>query len=443
MHVPTSRVATLIGFSASLAIAIPPDPSTLWQVQPDLDYSDTLYAGWDQIPVIKEVEIYNGVKEGRTYAHHPELFALDDNVYLIHSSAPIDEDSMGQDVWISTSKDGGMTWGPGSSLFPAALLPNQTDAHHNYTYYCNIKAAQRAWQALSFVHLPSPDGEGEGELYAIGQSGTRWCPGRFMTAGRIARRITFDGEPAGDPCWIEKNELTHSQLFNETVYGTKYGMKGCKRACEINEKLIKPDEAPAWSSWLYNNELFAADDSHSMQEQTHALWFNDSSSPIGGYWQRFWRDISGDSANTQKIWVEYNEEPEGRGWYPRRLAQYGNEIFQTNIPDARTKQYLGQVAESGDRYLVWNPRWNSEVRERQPLTLAMSRGEDQAYRSVGVLRTNASNVIAPDTRDGLKSRAHGFSYPTAIQVGDKLLVAYSENKENIWVSVVSLNDLPK
>ncbi|GKT66396.1 BNR repeat domain-containing protein [Colletotrichum tofieldiae] len=433
-------VAFMIGLIASqwfpMALASPPPPGNLWRVWPPIDYSDKIYAGWNQITVEKEIQIYNGVAENRTYAHHPELFAVGSNVFLIYSSAPVDEDSMGQDVWISASSDSGLTWSPGKSLMPAALLPNQTDLH-NWKYWCDRGIAQRAWQALSFVHLP------DGELYAIGQSGSRWCPGRWATAGRIARKISLEGEPLEDPCWLEKNEFTGSELYAETVYGTEYGMKNCARACEINAILKTPDEAPAWSPWLYNNGLFAADGTHQMEEQTFAVWHNDSSSPTGGYWQRHWRDISPERENTHSVWVEYNEDPNGENWYPKVRERLGNKIYQTNIPDAKTKQFLGQLDNTGDRILLSNPRYNAADPQRQPLTLAVSRGKDQTYRAIGVLRTNASREIVPDTRDGIKNRAFGFSYPTAVQVGDKLLVAYSENKENIWVSVVDVAALPK
>ncbi|KUJ15538.1 uncharacterized protein LY89DRAFT_116253 [Mollisia scopiformis] len=59
----------------------------------------------------------------------------------------------------------------------------------------------------------------------------------------------------------------------------------------------------------------------------------------------------------------------------------------------------------------------------------MSRGSDLSYKHVGVLRTNASDKIVPDTRD---YKNQGFSYPVAVQVGNTLVTAYSENKENIW-----------
>ncbi|OBR05652.1 Bnr repeat domain-containing protein [Colletotrichum higginsianum IMI 349063] len=419
------------------AWAAPPPPGNLWRVWPPIDYSDKIYAGWGQIPVEKEVQIYNGVAENRTYAHHPELFAVGANVFLIYSSAPVDEDSMGQDVWISASGDGGLTWSAGKSLMPAALLPNQTELH-DWKYWCDRGIAQRAWQALSFVRLP------DGELYAIGQSGSRWCPGRWATAGRIARKISLEGEPLEDPCWLEKNEFTESQLYAETVYGTEYGMRSCARACEINAVLTKPDEAPAWSPWLYNNGLFAADGTHQMEEQTLAVWHDDADSPTGGYWQRHWRDISPERENTHSVWVEYNEDPAGEGWYPKVKEPLGNKIYKTNIPDAKTKQFLARLdGGKGDRVLLSNPRYNAADPQRQPLTLAVSSGADQTYRAIGVLRTNATREIVPDTRGGIKNRAFGFSYPTAVQVGDKLLVAYSENKENIWVSVVDVAALPK
>ncbi|KXH53055.1 hypothetical protein CNYM01_11898 [Colletotrichum nymphaeae SA-01] len=396
-----SNAACFIGllFASTWLIrthAKPPPPDTLWQVSPPLDYNDKLFAGWKQISVEAEIQIYNGVAENRTYAHHPELFAIGSNVLLIYSSAPVDEDSMGQDIWISTSSDNGSTWSSGRSLMPAALLPNQTETH-NWKYWCDRGIAQRAWQALTFVHL-------EGELYAVGQSGSRWCP--------------------------------------ETVYGTEYGMEYCARACEINAVLRKPDEAPAWSPWLYNNGLYAADGLHQMEEQTFAVWHNDSDSSTGGYWQRHWRDITSEANNTHSVWVEYSADPKGNGWYPKIMNSHDNAIHQTNIPDAKTKQFLGKLENTGDRFLLSNPRYNAADPQRQPLTLALSRGADQTYKSIGVLRTNATKEIVPDTRDGIKNRAFGFSYPSAVQVGRKLLIAYSENKENIWVSVVDISALP-
>ena len=389
------------------SLVYPPAANGIWQVAPPLDFNDALYAGWSQIAVVKEIEVSNGVQLCRTYAHHPHIFYLHDTVYLTFSSAPADEDSMGQDVRISVSKDRGLTWTHSNSLIPPAMLPSQTDPR-NFTYWCDRSIVQRAWQPIGFVHLPE-----ENELYAVGLSASEACPGGYQSAGKVAQRINKNGSAIGDPCWLLKNEYTTTQLYNETIFGTKFSMRDCEKKSVINSKLEEPDAVPAWGSWLYNHELYAADGRYNMQEQTFATWFDDDDSPTGGYWQRFWRDISATN-NSLAVWLEYNESPNGDNWYPRVLEQYGNAIYKTNIPDGKTKQFFGRWEPDGARYLVSNPRHNDDL-ERQPLTIATSRGKDQVYKKAGVLRTNASRTIAPETRNGYKNL--GFQYPSTVQIG--------------------------
>lgn len=50
--------------NAQATAVLPPDE--YWQASPPLNYSDALYAGWDQIPVEKEIMVYNGTEIGRT-----------------------------------------------------------------------------------------------------------------------------------------------------------------------------------------------------------------------------------------------------------------------------------------------------------------------------------------------------------------------------------------
>lgn len=429
------RAAVLMLLGAfRLTAATPPPPDSYWQVSPPINYNDSLYAGWPQINNTQDILVYNGTAENRTYAHHPELYysSATGTIFMAHSSAPIDEDSMGQDVWISVSQDNGLTWSPPHTILPAALLPNQTDTR-NFTYWCDASIWQRALQALTVVEVHDV-------VYTVGQTTDFYCWGDLgsgsKAAGRIARPVDSEGNATGDPCWLSMNEWTEVQLFNETIYGTEYGMQFCDDKDAINALLAEPAEVPAWGDWLYNHELYAADGVHYMQENTHAIWVSDNSSTSGGYWQRFWRDITATN-NTQSVWVETTANQTGGNWYPQVLAEYGNQIFQTNIPDAKTKQFLG-LLDSGDRYFVSNPRNNTDL-VRQPLTVALSRGSDLAYTRIGVLRTGADPNPAPDTRD---YKNVGFSYPSAIQVGESLVVAYSEDKQNIWVSLVGVEDLP-
>lgn len=407
--------------------------TSLWNVSPPIDYNDTLYAGWSQLNFSAEIEIYNGISANRTYAHHPELYSRPNtsDVYIIHSSGLIDEDAMGQQIWFSQSQDGGFTWTPSHMVLPSALLPNQTQ-ELNFSYWCNEGIQQRAVDALAILDY-------DDILYAVGQTTDFWCAGTLGSgnhaAGQYARPIYYNGTIAGDPCWIQKNNWTDYVRYNETLYGYKYNMQDCPNVEALRSLLQQPQEVPAWSDFVLNNDLYAADDLHSVQENTNAVWL-----PSVGVWQRFWRDVTATN-NSERVWVEYSTT--GEDWYPVVLEAYGNEIYETDIPDAKTKQFLLALPSDTDgdasRVFVSNPRYNTEL-IRQPLTIATSRGEGlEPFTGIGVLRTNASDDIAPDTRD---YKNQGFSYPSATRVGDNIVVGYSENKQNIWVSVISISDLP-
>ena len=314
---------------------------------------------------------------------------------------------MGMELWGAVSHDSGYTWSASHPILPAALLPNQTNVA-NFSYWCNEAIWQRAIGGLAVLQLDS-------EIWAVGETTDFFCWGDIGSgtkgAGRIARQISsVDSSIIGDPCWLSQTEYAYVTLYNETIYGTEYGMKCCERADELNSMLNQPSKVPAWSAWLYNNELFAADNTTSLQEVTHSVRIEGEGGK--GYWQRFWRDIS-PTNNSMRVWVEVTFDEEGRDWYPVLEEQYGNkvcmnisgvptisdpaQVYETNIPDAKTKQHLGALDGGSERYLVSNPRNNTEL-IRQPLTIATSRGDDLSFKHVGVLRTNASDNIVPDTR---------------------------------------------
>ena len=309
--------ALLILASKAVAHILPADD--YWQVSPPLNYSDVLYAGWNQIPIQKEVIVYNGTAVGRTYAHHPQLLAVGETVYLVHSSAVMDEDSMGMELWGAISHDGGYTWSSSHSVLPAALLPNQTNVA-NFSYWCNEAIWQRAIGGLAVLNVGS-------EIWGVGQTTDFFCWGDIGSgtkgAGRIARQLSpVDGSTIGDPCWLVQNNWTYITLYNETRYGTDYGMRFCDRASEMNKMLDEPKMVPAWSDWLYNNQLDPYETTTSLQEVTHAVWVKNGGH---GYWQRFWRDISPKN-NSMRVWVETSFDLKGGNWYPRFEREFGNKV---------------------------------------------------------------------------------------------------------------------
>lgn len=256
------------------------------------------------------------------YAHHPIVLAIDKTVYMVHSSAVIDEDSMGQELWGTISHDGGYTWLPSHPILPAALLSNQTDVA-NFSYWCNAAIWQRAIGGPTIL-------EYESEVWAVGETTDFFCWGTIGSgtrgAGRIARKMSpLDGTPVGNPCWLYQTKWVNITLYNETIYGTEYGMKFCEFASEMNAMLEKPSLVPAWSAWLYNNEEHSENTTTSIHEVTHAVWIEDEDDEEWGYWQRFWRDVTPNN-NSMRVWVETTYDIHGTDWYPAVEEEYGNPV---------------------------------------------------------------------------------------------------------------------
>ena len=104
----------------------------LWDV-PAIDPTNNATGGYSSI-ISTQIEIYNGLKVGRTYAHNPLLLLVNDTVVAVYSSGLSDEDSQGQQVWGSVSHDGGYNWLDPVQIMDSALLPNQT-SEKNFTYW--------------------------------------------------------------------------------------------------------------------------------------------------------------------------------------------------------------------------------------------------------------------------------------------------------------------
>lgn len=226
------------------------------------------------------------------------------------------------ELWGAISRDGGHTWAPSRQILPAALLANQTDLRDKpFTYWCNAGIWQRAIGALAVLEL-------DNTIWAVAETTNFYCWGHLGSgtkgAGRIARQISpVDSSVIGDPCWLSTTDWVNATLYNETAYGLAYGMKICDKSHELNAKLVKPDMVPAWSAWLYNNQLFADDKKTSLQEPTHAVWIKGDDGK--GYWQRFWRDISA-TDNSLAVWVETTPDKEGKDWYPVKEEETGNKV---------------------------------------------------------------------------------------------------------------------
>ena len=411
-----------------------PTDNALWKVPPrQNDGADELT--WQQLSA-STVKVDVASDDGRTFSHYPFIYNVGGTLYLLFSASVADVDGMGQDVRIAKSNDAGVTWTKPEAAFPPALLPDQTDVKTSQ-FWCDQGTPQRALQPLTIVFLPSSDESST--VYAVAQSSDNICPGHFESAGRIARQLDTTGSDLfkGDPCWIETNDYTGAHQWAETIYGTQYGMKVCDQKDAIIAAINKPDNLGPVATDLYNAPIIAGDGKHNVSYPTKAVRHGTSDD---GYWQRFWSDVS--VANTTgSAWVEYSLDKEPTNWFP--YTTDGSAIQETNIYQEASKAHFGAFTGTEQlRYYVSNGGMNAELNQII-LTVATSRGEDPAFHNIGIVRGgDAGGEVAAGTRPVPSSGVPGFYWPSAAEVGDKLAVAYSENRQVIWVSVLQMGDLP-
>jgi hypothetical protein len=414
----------------------PSTPSNLWKVPSRIDPQNPHKLAWPQINATK-VTIEKAANDSRRFSYYPTIYNAGGIPYLLFSSAEKDIDGMGQDVWISYQT--GDSWSKPEIAFPAALLSNQTTIETS-EYYCKRGIPQRALQPLSIVYAGG--GESSPKYYAVAQSSDNICPGSYQSAGRLARRVNignFAGNSetfAGEPCWIETNDYTGAHWWAETIYGTKYRMDVCEDRDAINAALAKPENVPAQATALFNSPIIAADGKHSVVYPTEAVWVKDILKDVR--YMRFWADVSAKNA-TGTAFVEYTNDEDGKNWFPATTD--GSKIHETNIYSSN-KAWYGGNSQGTLRVYISNSGMNADS-SQELLTLATSRGSDLDFTKIGVLRGgDASKSVPKGTRGGSSTDVPGFYWPSACFQGDRMLVAYSENKASIQVSTIQLSNLP-
>lgn len=430
----TLKAAVVAALALTASCATVPTNGDLWKVPPRTK-NDNKEMAWKQVPA-QAVKVDKASDDNRKFSHYPFIYNVGGTLYLLFSASAEDVDGMGQEVRISSSTDAGLTWSKPKVAFPSALLPNQTTVEPS-KFWCDRGIPQRALQPLTIAFLPGSD-EGSTQVFAVAQSSDNVCPGSFQSAGRIARELDVHGSGMfkGDPCWIEFSEYTGSHAWANTVYGTQFHMKVCEKKDAIRQAIDQPDNLGPVATKLFNAPIIASDGKHNVSYPTKAVWHDDN----GGYWQRFWSDVSLRNT-TGSAWVEYSTDKAGKNWFP--ATQSGAAIHETNIYQEESKAHFGAFSgQTPLRYFVSNAGMNLHL-DQIMLTVATSKGKDPAFRNIGIVRGGGvSRNVNKGTRPVPSSGVPGFTWPSAAQVGDKLVVAYAENRETIWVSVMKQTDLP-
>lgn len=318
-----------------------------------------------------------------TYLHAPMLAHWRGKFYLEYLSGPVGEHEAPCTTSLVTSSDG-LHWDPPRLLFPAFTLPDgtQTLAH----------------QRMGF-HVAS-----DGRLLALAYYGRVPSPNDGTGIGRAVREIREDGS-FGPIHFIKLNARPHFPGFTPPypLY-TASPDKGFVAACEA----------------LLANKLVTAQ------------WWEEDQSDESGFYT-----IRGKALSTVRrpdgsvlgIWknaLVSTTHDEGRTWVDKQ--------FGINLPNNASKYWLQRTAD-GRYALVLNPT----NRLRFPLAVATS---DDCFTFANLLTIHGE---LPDQRFPGVFKNLGPQYVRGIEAGDTaagapaapaLWLAYSVNKEDMWVSRV-------
>ena len=122
-------------------------------------------------------------------------------------------------------------------------------------------------------------------------------------------------------------------------------------------------------------------------------------------------------------------------------------IAQTNIPDVVSNHNAGRLPD-GRTFLLHNPVVQSKDR-RDPLVVSLSSDGYVFNRSFVVASCASAEYRSPEQPDGCKPRNNiarwmpGPQYPQGVvdEGLGVLFVAFSVNKEDIWVKGVQLREM--
>ncbi|NWG12222.1 MAG: exo-alpha-sialidase [Acidobacteria bacterium] len=323
---------------------------------------------------------------GWTYNHAPMLAYWNGRFYLEYLSSPVHENHPPMRALLTTSADG-ETWDMPTVVFPPMTLPDgrATLVHQRMGFHV---AADGRLLVLAYYGLPPHPNDGTG-------------------VGRVVREIGRDGNLGP----IHFIRYSSHNGFGETntpfPFHTASPDPGFRKACEdlLANKLVTMQ----WWEEDRSTDGFY----YPMGQVLKALsFFHRRDGTVVGLWKDSWTAISRDEGST-----------------------WSSPVQAETLVMASAKVW-GQKTKDGRFALVYNPR--KDNRHRWPLAIVTS--DD------GILFDNMLAVcgeVPPRRYNGL-DKAFGPQYVrgivegNGIPPGDVMWVAYSMNKDDIWVSRIPL-----
>jgi len=333
---------------------------------------------------LRHSRIYTGDRATGSFNHTAQVAKFKGQFFCSWSNGLRDEAAAGQRILISSS----------------ANMTEWTEA------VCII--GDRNSNAAHFSHGLMAT---EDTLYQIGLSHDKVVETHEYSMNRVVpvnARNTVYASPDGK-VWKEVFSLPCRIL--EAPRLTASGRLMCAAATEAG--------TPAILRWPHQNLLEKpecvpiAEPAGARFRYAEASWYQTDTGTIIAFWR--------DEGESCRLWMNTSEDGG---------ATFSAPVI-TDIPDSMSRLYAGRLR-NGRFYLVSNAF--PELLNRRYLTLLMS-DDGYCFNKVYLLRDDPTSQRCI----GLL-KADGYQYPCCIEEEDRLVVAYSINKEDIECAVV---DIPR
>ena len=390
--VQTARMISLLTDEVNEQVRRMRMREALWEYGCLLGYDDHgPWGRWEDRPrvAIERSRIYTGTPETGSYNHHAQLSKFKGKYYLAFSNGFADEAEPGQRTMIASSEDG-FNWSQAECIIPGDADGGMWRATRGL--YSDAKRLV-AWSDTSWDKVRSTQ------------------PGMSATGAATKRRldafVSTDGESwepheglASDVCFFEAPRLTQDGTL---LIGGAAAGKAVALRWDADDPASTPEILPLGRS-----------ESGGTFPYGEATWYQTDDGRIWMYWR--------DEAASLRLYLSLSDD-DGETWTPPMI---------TDFPDSMSRVYAGRLSD-GRFYLIGNAY--PKLLDRMHLMIAIS--EDGAKFSK--LYTLLDDPTAQRVRGTLK--LHGYQYPCGLADGDKLLIGYSINKEDIECGVVQIADL--
>ena len=349
-------------------------------------------AWFDHAP-IERVRVVTGSRDFGTYNHQSGICRWRGRYWYVFSNSAVDEEAPGQRTMITSSEDLS-TWSK-----PACVAPGD--------------ATGDMWRNTGGVMGY------EDKLIVFVQTKTRFRPARKpgMSANdesksvcKVAFFISSDGEnwteqDVADDChWYEAPRLTREGRL--LCAGSRRGQPLV---------FLWPGENPLEPPEIVE---IPYDDSRGMDSGRfpygEASWYETDDGTIFMFHRN--------ETDELRLRVALSEDG-GRSWTHPMLS---------NIPDSKSRVSAGRLSD-GRYYLVNNAI--ADLLNRVPLMISVSR-DGLKFEKQYFLLNEPTTIAFPGAL-----KAHGYQYPCTLVEEDRLIVAYSVNKEHMELLTVKPADL--